>query len=81
MKTRGEKINEMGFKKVIVCLLLFGVTVLLIQMLALNNLNAQNSSRLPWETEKDSWETEKDSLEKNNGEVRKFIIIWLFSGI
>ena len=41
--------KNMGFKKAIVCLLLFGVAVLLIQMLALSNLNVQGSSKRPWE--------------------------------
>ena len=51
----------MGFRKVIVCLLLFGVAVLLIQMLALSSLS-ETLARLPWETEEEGRKTTKEEV-------------------
>ena len=48
-KKDSRKVMAVGFRKVIVCLLVFGVVVLVIQMFALSSLKVQNSSRLPWE--------------------------------
>ena len=56
----------MGFRKVIVCLLLFGVAVLLIQMLALSSLN-ESRTRLPWEAEEDGRDGNKEKVRKLYG--------------
>ena len=40
-----------GFRKTILCLLSFGVVIVLIQMIALGRLNVQSSARLPWDAE------------------------------
>ena len=62
----------MGFRKVILCLLMFGVAVLLIQMLALSSLNIQNSPRLPWEAGKDGSESDGVKLKQEVRELVKF---------
>jgi hypothetical protein len=53
--------QKMGFRKVIVCLLLFGVAVLLVQMLALSSLS-ETLARLPWETEEEGRKTTKEEV-------------------
>lgn len=60
----GQKLSQqqkMGFRKVIVCLLLFGVAVLLVQMLALSSLS-ETLARLPWETEEEGRKTTKEEV-------------------
>ena len=52
----------MGFRKVIVSLLVLSVVVLLIQMFALSSLKVQNSSRLPWEEGVESLDENKDKV-------------------
>ena len=51
----------MGFRKVLVCLLLFGIAVLLIQMLALSSLK-ESRTRLPWEAEEEGRQSDKKEV-------------------
>ena len=62
----------MGFRKVIICLLLFGVAVLLIQMLALSSLS-ETLARLPWETEEEGRKTTKEEVRKSRSNITSHI--------